>query len=109
MIGAWRDKAQRSMGRPPVVVGAVLGEDGPQVPFPPKIRTRALSSVRTVRTNRSAKQFARRHCAGIFTVSFPAPARTACKALVNWPPQTSDLEETLWPRRCDPRAWVRSG
>jgi hypothetical protein len=34
MIGAWRDKAQRSMGPPAVVVGAVLGEDGPQVPFP---------------------------------------------------------------------------
>ncbi|MDF3051810.1 MAG: hypothetical protein K0R87_3448, partial [Pseudonocardia sp.] len=26
MIGAWRDKAQRSMGPPAVVVGAVLGE-----------------------------------------------------------------------------------
>ena len=34
MIGAWRDKAQRSMGPPAVVVGAVLGEDGPQAPFP---------------------------------------------------------------------------
>jgi hypothetical protein len=33
MIGAWRVKSQRSMWPPPVVVGAVLGEDGPQVPL----------------------------------------------------------------------------
>jgi hypothetical protein len=34
MIGAWRDKSQRPMWPPPVVVGAVPGEDGPHVPFP---------------------------------------------------------------------------
>ena len=33
MIGSWRLKSQRSMWPPAVVVGAVLGEDGPQVPF----------------------------------------------------------------------------
>jgi hypothetical protein len=33
MIRSWREKAQRSMWPPAVVVGAVLGEDGPQVPF----------------------------------------------------------------------------
>src|SRR5829696_3454010 len=33
MIGAWRDKAQRSMWPPSVVVGAVSSEDGPQVPL----------------------------------------------------------------------------
>src|SRR5512133_546238 len=33
MTGAWRAKAERSMLPPTVVVGAVLGEDGGQVPF----------------------------------------------------------------------------
>jgi hypothetical protein len=33
MIGAWREKTQRSMWPPSVVVGAVSGEDGPQVPL----------------------------------------------------------------------------
>jgi hypothetical protein len=33
MIGAWRDKSQRSMRPPPVVVGRELREDGPQVPL----------------------------------------------------------------------------
>jgi hypothetical protein len=33
MIGAWREKPKRSMWPPAVVVGAVFGEDGPQVPF----------------------------------------------------------------------------
>jgi hypothetical protein len=42
-----------------VVVGAELGEDGgPQVPLP-KIKMRSVSSVLTVSTKRSAKQFAR--------------------------------------------------
>ena len=33
MIGSWREKAQRSMWPPAVVVGAVVAEDGPQVSF----------------------------------------------------------------------------
>ena len=33
MIGAWREKPKRSVWPPTVVVGAVLGEDGPQVPL----------------------------------------------------------------------------
>jgi hypothetical protein len=33
VIGSRRDKSQRAMWRPTVVVGAVLGEDGPQVPL----------------------------------------------------------------------------
>src|SRR5918994_5195562 len=33
MIGAWWDKAQRSMWPPSVVVGAVSSEDDPQVPL----------------------------------------------------------------------------
>jgi transposase len=38
---------------------------------------RSVTSVLTVRTNRSAKQFALGHCGGLFTVSMPAPAKTA--------------------------------
>ena len=37
----------------------------------------AMTSVLTVRTNRSAKQFAHGHRGGICTVSIPAPAKTA--------------------------------
>ena len=44
-----------------------------------------MSSVLAVRTKRSAKQFARGHRGGIFTVSIPAPARTASNDAVNWP------------------------
>ena len=33
MIGAWRTKLECSVWPSAVVVGAVLGEDGPQVPF----------------------------------------------------------------------------
>jgi hypothetical protein len=33
MIGVWRAQLQRSMWAPPVVVGAVSGEDGSQVPL----------------------------------------------------------------------------
>jgi hypothetical protein len=33
VIGAWRDTLQCSVWPAAVVVGAVLGEDGPQVPF----------------------------------------------------------------------------
>jgi hypothetical protein len=33
MIGAWWEASQRSMWSPTVVVSAVLGKDGPQVPL----------------------------------------------------------------------------
>ena len=33
MIGSWRLVSQRSMWPPPVVMGAIAGEHGPQVPF----------------------------------------------------------------------------
>src|SRR5262245_22751295 len=33
MFGAWRLKSQRSMWPPPVVLSAIAGEHGPQVPF----------------------------------------------------------------------------
>jgi hypothetical protein len=33
MVGAWWEKSLRPMWSPTVVMGAVLGEDGPQVPF----------------------------------------------------------------------------
>jgi hypothetical protein len=82
MIGAWREKAQRPMWPPPVVVAAVPGKNGPQVPSP-KIRMRSVSSVVAVRTNRLAKQFAFGPRGGSFTMSMAAPARTASKVVVN--------------------------
>jgi hypothetical protein len=58
MIGAWWEEAQRSMGPPPVVMGAVLGEDGSQVPF-----TEDQDAVGELgsggQDESSAKQFAR--------------------------------------------------
>jgi hypothetical protein len=33
MIGAWREKSLRPVWSPTVVMGAVLGKDGPQVPL----------------------------------------------------------------------------
>ena len=84
MIGAWRAKLECSMWPSAVVVGAVPREDGRRCRSP-KIRMRSVSSVLAVRTKRSAKQFARGHRGGIFTVSIPAPARTASNEVVNWP------------------------
>src|SRR3954447_15342650 len=46
---------------------------------------RSVSSVLTVSTKRSAKQFARGQRGGIFTLSMPAPVSTASNELVNWP------------------------
>jgi hypothetical protein len=83
MARAWRAKLQRSMWPAAVVVGAVSGEDGPQMSLAQDVRMRSVSSVLAVRTNRSAKQFALGHCGGIFTASIPAPARTASNELVN--------------------------
>ena len=42
-----------------------------------------MTSVRTVNTNRSAKQFARGHRGGILTTSIPASAMTASNEAVN--------------------------
>jgi hypothetical protein len=55
------------------VVGAVVGEDGPQVPLA-EDQDAVVSSVLAVSTNRSVKQFAMGHRGGIFTVAIPAPA-----------------------------------
>lgn len=41
-----------------------------------------MSSALIVRTNRSAKQFARRHCGGILTTRMPTSARTASNDVV---------------------------
>src|SRR5688572_25613590 len=46
---------------------------------------RSVTSVLAVSTKRSAKQLARGQRGGIFTMSIRAPARTASKAVVNWP------------------------
>jgi hypothetical protein len=47
------------------------------------ISMRSVTSVRTVRTRRSAKQFAREQRGGILTTSMPASAITASKEAVN--------------------------
>ncbi len=46
---------------------------------------RSVTSVRTVRTKRSASAFARGVRGGIVTVVMPASARTTSKDAVNWP------------------------
>ena len=48
-----------------------------------KISIRSVTSARTVRTKRSAKQFARGHRGGIFTIAMPASAMTASSEAVN--------------------------
>src|SRR4051794_25234319 len=63
--------------------GQILLDRGPRTTG--HLRMRSVSSVLAVRTKRSAKQFPRGHRGGILTVSMPAPARTASKAVVNWP------------------------
>ena len=51
----------------------------------PKVSIRSVTSVRTVNTRHSAKQFARGHRGGILTTSIPAVANTASNATVNCP------------------------
>jgi hypothetical protein len=46
---------------------------------------RSVTSVRTVNTKRSAKQFARGHRGGILTTSIPASAMTASKTQLTGP------------------------
>ena len=68
MIGARRDTLQCS-GRPAaVVVGAVLGEDGPQVPFA-EDQDAVVEFGSGCADERSAKQFALGQRGGILTVS----------------------------------------
>ena len=53
VIGARRAELAAAMGPPPVVVGLVLGQDGPQMPFA-EDHIRSVTSVRAVSTNLSA-------------------------------------------------------
>ena len=88
MIGAWWEKAQRSVWPPSVVVGAVLSEDGPQVSFAEDQdavgefgsggQHEAFGEAVRSRTSRRD-----------FTASMPAPAKTASNELVNWPARSS--------------------
>ena len=73
---------QRSMRPRGVVVRSVGGEHSTQVSFP-EDHIRSVTSVRTVRTKRSAKQFARGHRGGILTTSIPASAITASNEAAN--------------------------
>ena len=78
MISAWRNKSKRSMGPLPVVVGAIPGEDGPQVTFAED--QDAVGELGSDGQHESsAKQFALGQRGGIMMVSIPAPTRTASK------------------------------
>ena len=59
----------------------------------PKLSIRSVTSVRAVRTKRSAQAFARsRASAGFPTAVMPVLARTASKELVNCPAPVADQE-----------------
>jgi hypothetical protein len=71
-----RAQVQRSM-RPPRAVVRSAGRERPaEVPLA-EDQHAVVRSVRTVNTNRSAKQFARGHRGGILITSIPASANTA--------------------------------
>ena len=53
VIGPRRAELAAAMGPPPVAVGLVLGQDGPQMPSP-KISIRPVTCLRAVSTNLSA-------------------------------------------------------
>src|SRR3954454_16591945 len=84
MIGAWRTKLECSVWASAVVVGAVPGEDASQVPFA-EDQDAVAEFGSGGQDEALAKQFARGHRGGIFTVSIPAPASTASNDTVNWP------------------------
>src|SRR6187551_1143757 len=75
------------------------------------MRMRSVSSLLTVKTKRSAKQFARGHRGGIFTASIPAPARTASNDAVDWPARSRTRNRTSRHGRrgpsagCGPAGW----
>ena len=81
---ARRPQPQRPMRPRGVVVSGVHGKHLAQVPLT-EIIIRSVTSVRTVNTKRSAKQFARGHRGGILTTSMPASAMTASNEAVNCP------------------------
>ncbi len=76
---ARRPQLQCPMRPRGVVVGGVPGKHLVQVSLAEDQRP-VGTSVRSVRINRSAKQFARGHRGRIFTTSIPASARTASNA-----------------------------
>jgi hypothetical protein len=82
MIRAWPEKSLRPVWWPTVVMGAVLGEHGPQVPL-----TEDQDAVGEFGSGRQHESFGEavrsRQRGGIFTVSMPASARTASNDVVN--------------------------
>src|SRR5918994_561913 len=105
MIGAWWDKAQRSMWPPSVVVGAVSSEDGPQVPlaedqnavgeFGSDGQDEPFGEAVHTRTSRwnldvsipAPPMIRTRTSRWNLHVSIPAPPMTLSKAVVNCPAQ----------------------
>jgi hypothetical protein len=78
----WRAQLQCSVRPMSVVMHRIPVKYAAQVSFPEDQHFRSVSSVRTVNTRRSAKQFARGHRGGILITSMPAPASTASNARV---------------------------
>jgi len=79
---ARRTQLQRSMRPLGVVVRGILGEHSAEVPLA-EDQHPSVSSDRTVKTKRSAKQFARAQRRGISTTSMPAAANTASNDAAN--------------------------
>src|SRR4051794_16839454 len=95
---------ERSMRPLAVVMRGVLGQHPAEVPLP-KISIRSVSSVRTVLTRRSAKQFARGQRGGILTTSIPASASTASNEAANCPARSRTRNRNR--PTCSPRSMTR--
>ena len=84
MVGPGRAEPPAAMRAPAVVVGLVLGQDRPQVPFAED--EHLVGDLGPGGEHEPCrKAFARGLRGGIFTASIPAPARTASNASVNCP------------------------
>ena len=88
MIGSWRPKSQCPMWPPPVVVGAELGEDPPQVSLAED--QDAVGEFGSDGQHESFGEAVRSGTSGrdphrVYPVSTLAPAKMLSKAVVNWP------------------------
>jgi hypothetical protein len=77
MVGAWWEKSLRPMRPPTVVVGAVFGEDGPQVPFTEDQDAVGEfgSGCQRESLGRAVRSRAARRSLGIFTASMRRPGQ----------------------------------
>jgi hypothetical protein len=77
MIGAWWEKSLRPVWSPTVVMGAVLGKDGPQVPFTEDQDAVGEfgSGCQRESLGRAVRSRAARRSLGIFTASMRRPGQ----------------------------------